>query len=75
LSRIASVSGVVLRTCGVVSSIRWRSLSLVSPCLMACLISVSWPRSASRSAIPDNGRSKFRWMSLASDFSGETYRQ
>jgi hypothetical protein len=35
LSRMARVSGVVLRMWGVSSSIRWRSLSSVSPCRIA----------------------------------------
>ena len=67
-----SVSGVVFRMCGVVSSIACRSAESVSPCRMAWRISTSSPRDSSRSVIPSRGTSRLRWMSLASDFRGET---
>ncbi len=67
-SRIASVSGVVLRMCGVFRSMAARSSVAVSPWRMACRISFSSPYSL---LISLSGSPRFLWMSFASDLSGE----
>ena len=69
-----SDSGVVTRICGGRLSIFWRSDDGVSPVRTAVRMAGSIrPRSAASAAMPDNGTSRFLWMSLLSAFSGETY--
>ena len=74
VSRMYSDSGVVMNTCGGLRAWSVRSFCGVSPVRTATRISGSgWPISSARARISSSGASRFRWMSFASAFSGDTY--
>ena len=68
-----SDSGVVIRKSGGCFSIAARSAAAVSPVRTATrMLGALSPSSFAVSAISASGRSRFRWMSTARAFSGDT---
>ena len=71
--RMCSDSGVVMRTCGVLRSMRARAAAGVSPVRTATRISGNFsPAFSKRSFSCASGSSRLRWTSLLSALSGET---
>ncbi len=69
-----SDSGVVIRKSGGRFSMAARSAAAVSPVRTATrMVGALSPSSAAVAAISASGRSRFRWMSTARAFSGDTY--
>ncbi len=73
VSMMCNDSGVVIRMCGDLRSIRARADCGVSPVRTATRISGNdSPAASNRSRSSASGRSRLRWMSLLSALSGET---